>query len=217
MKPIQSICFRDFEAGHIPEIIEEIYRKRAYEPYLQGKKDLVMMDVGSNIGLWSFYAAKYAKIIYALEPSAQHYECLVTMAVSNELHVVAPFKQAISNTNGTAKFYHNQNTTMFSLNSAVDQGEYEEVETITLDKFFEDNKIEHVDFIKVDIEGAEAEVFGGNGFDKVKDRIDTILGEFHVWTNINPDLFASYFKDRGFTFNWVDKTNASLFVAERIR
>lgn len=217
MKPIQGIFYRDLEANFIPEILEEIYKHKVYDPFLNGKKDLVMLDVGANIGLWSQYAYPYAKIIYAVEPSAEHYECLVTMLVSNELHNVAPHKVAISNSSGKSKFYHNDNVTMYSLSEAVSQGEYEEVETVTLDRFFEDNKIEHVDFMKIDIEGAESQVFGGDGFDRVKDKIDIIMGEYHQWTGINPNQFASYFTDRGFKFRWANKTSASLFIAERIK
>lgn len=202
----------------MPEILKEIYRDRVYDKYLEGKKDLTIIDFGANIGLWTFYAYDKAKIIYSVEPAKEHYECLVTMLVTNEMHNCAPIQKAISNKNGKAKFYHNDNTTMYSLSEAVAQrGEYEEVETITLDKFFEENKIEHIDFMKVDIEGAEAQLFGGDGFDKVKDKIDVIMGEFHTWSGVNPAQFANYFKDRGFTFEWINKTEASLFVAERIK
>lgn len=217
MKSIKGIFFRDLEAGFIPEILEEIYKHKVYDPFIKGKKDLVMLDIGANVGLWSYYAYPQAKILYSVEPSEEHYQCLVTMAVSNEFHNLAPIKKAISNTNGKAKFYHNANTTMYSLNEVVSQGEFEEVETITLDSFFSENKIEHVDFMKIDVEGAEADIFGGESFEKVKDKIDVIMGEFHEWTNINPELFRSYFVDRGFKFRWANKTSASLFIAERIK
>lgn len=217
MKPIKGIFYRDLEANFIPEILEEIYKHKVYDHFLKGKKDLTILDIGANIGLWTQYAYPFSKIIYALEPSQEHYECLVTMLVSNEMHNVAPIQQAISNENGKANFYHNANTTMYSLNEAVSQGESEEVRTITLDVLFEENKIEHIDFMKIDIEGAEAQVFGGDGFDKVKDKIDVIMGEYHQWTGINPNQFASYFTDRNFTFRWANKTSASLFIAERIK
>lgn len=217
MKPIKVFAFRDFKQTYMPEILKEIYRDRVYDSSLEGKKDLVIVDVGANIGLWTFYAHDKAKIIYSLEPAEEHFECLVTMMASNEMNNVVPVRKALSNKNGKAKFYHNDNTTMYSLSDKVrSKEEFEEVETITLDKFFKDNKIEHVDFMKIDVEGAESEIFGGEGFDKVKDKIDVIMGEFHAWTALNPDQFASYFRDRGFTFRWVNKTEASLFLAERI-
>lgn len=217
-KPIQGFFFRDFSQTYMPEILKEIYRDKVYAPQLEGKEDLVIVDAGANIGLWTYYAYPYAKIIYALEPAMEHYECLVTMAVTNGLDNVAPIKKALSNENGKAKFYHNENTTMYSLSKKVNtKNEFEEVDTITLDQFFKENKIEHVDFMKIDVEGAESLIFGSEGFDRVKDKIDVIMGEFHTWTDLNPDQFGSYFIDRGFTFNWVNKTEASLFLAERVK
>lgn len=196
-------------------ILKEIYDDRVYDPYLSGK-DLVIADFGANIGLWTYYAYPFAKTVFALEPAQEHFECLVTMAMTNGMTRVVPIQKAISHQNGKAKFYHNDNTTMFSLSDKVNtKNEFEEVETITLDKFFEDNKIEHLDFLKVDIEGAEAEVFGSEGFDKVANKIDVIMGENHLWNGINPSLFASYFTDRGFEFSWVNKTEAAIFVAKR--
>lgn len=218
MKPVKGIFFRDFEANYIPEILEEIYKNKVYEPFLQGKSDLVMLDIGANVGLWSFYAYKYAKKLFCVEPSEEHFQCLALMLVSNEMVNAVPVKQAISNQNGKATFYHNNNTTMFSLNRAVSTGELkesEEVETITLDKFFKDNKIDHVDFMKIDVEGSEALIFGSEGFDKVKDKIDVIVGEFHTWTGLNPEQFRNYFIDRDWSFRWLNKTDATIFCAER--
>jgi len=218
MQPIKGFFFRDFKQTYMPEILKEIYRDQVYESKLAGKKDLVMADFGTNIGLWTFYAYDKASKIYSLEPAKEHFECFVTMLANNDMmDKVVPIQKAISNENGKAKFFHNANTTMYSLNEAVSQGEFEEVETITFDKFFKENKIKYLDFLKVDIEGAEAQLFGDDGFDKVKDKIDIIMGEFHAWTNINPKQFENYFRDRGFTFEWVNKTEATLFLAERIK
>jgi|GEM_PF-1178025 len=215
---MKGIFFRGgMNQNYIPEILKEIYRDKVYEPYLKGKKDLVIIDAGANISLFSQYATPMAKVIYSIEPSQEHFDCILKTKSFNKNSKIFPVKVALSNKNGKAKFYHNANTTMYSLNEAVSQGEFEEVETITLDKFFKENNIEHVDFLKVDIEGAEAKVFGSDAFDKVKDKIDVIMGEYHTWCGINPNQFASYFRDRGFKFNWANKTEASLFIAERIK
>ncbi len=216
MLPIRGFFFRDFANAYIPEILEEIYRRKAYEPIFQGKKDLTIVDLGANIGLWAYYAYPYAKKLYCVEPAEEHFECLALLLVSNEMDRAVPIRKAVANQTGKATFYHNQNTTMFSLKKEVDDGrDSEEVETITLPDLFKENGITHVDVLKVDIEGGEAEVFGGAGFDEVKDMIDVIVGEFHVWTGIKPEQFETYFTDRDFTFTWVNKTDASLFIAER--
>ena len=108
---------------------------------------------------------------------------------------------------------------MYSLNSAVNDGKGEEetVQGVRLDTLFTLYDIDHVDFLKVDIEGAETEVFGGSGFDRVKDKIDVIMGEFHTGSGVNPNQFGNYFRDRGFEFTWLNATEASVFVAERLK
>ncbi len=217
MKPIHGIFFREFSTSYIPEILKELYRDAIYEPYLQGKMDLVMLDVGANIGLFSLYAEKYAKFIYAVEPSLEHIEVIRTMKEFNHLDKVIPVQCAISHKNGFANFYHNENTTMFSLKPEVNgkPDEMEMVVTISLDTFFDKYDIQHVDFMKIDIEGAEAEVFGSEGFDRVKDKIDVIAGEFHTWSGVNPQQFETYFSDRGFEFKWMNTTQATTFIAQR--
>lgn len=219
MKQIQGFFFRDFDNCYLPEILKEMYRDRVYDPYLKGKKDLVIADFGSNIGMFSYYAYDMAKVIYAVEPSKEHFEVLNKMIDFNGLERVKPIKKALSHKNGKTTFYHNQNTTMFSLKAEVNSQpeDAEEVETMDLAKFFEENKIDHLDFMKIDIEGSEAEVFGSDGFSKVAGKIDTIMGEFHTWSNVNPEQFANSIRDNGFTFKWANATEATLFIAERIR
>lgn len=217
MQDINGFFFRDFDNCYLPEILKEIYRDRVYDPYLKGKKDLVMADFGANIGMFSYYAHDMAKVIYAVEPSKQHFEVLTKMIEFNGLERVKPIKKALSNKNGKTTFYHNNNTTMFSLKSEVNSlpSESEEVETIDFEQFFIENDIKHLDFVKIDIEGSEAEVFGSSAFDKVADKIDLIMGEFHTWSGVNPAQFANYLRDAGFSFKWADATEASLFIAER--
>jgi FkbM family methyltransferase len=212
---MKGIFFENFKNSYIPHILKESYIDQAYEPYFRGKKDLTIVDVGANIGLTSFYFYDYAKVVYALEPSEQHMKVLKHMIAFNKMDDrIIPIKKALSHKNGTANFYHNENVTMFSLNSAVNsKDDKEEVETITFDSFFKENNITHVDFLKLDVEGSEHEIIGSEGFDKVADKIDVIMGEHHVWSGRNPEQFRAAFIDRGFDFMWIPN-EAQLFVAK---
>jgi len=214
---MQAFFFNDFKNAYIPEILKEMYRDCVYDPYLKGKKDLVILDLGANIGMFSYYAYDMAKIIYAVEPSKMHFEALSKMIEYNGMKRVKAIKKAVSHKTGQTTFFHNDNVTMFSLKPEVNSRpqDAEIVETISLDKFFEENKIKHLDFLKIDIEGSEAEVFASEGFEKVANKIDVIMGEFHTWSNVNPRQFETYLTDRGFTFKWVNATEATLFICER--
>lgn len=218
MKQIQGIFFRDFSTSYIPEILKELYRDAIYEPFLSGRKDLVMLDLGGNIGLWSFYASQYAKQIYCVEPSQAHQEVIKQMLSFNKIKNVTPVQVAVSHQDGEATFYHNENVTMYSLKQEVNNKpeEAEKVRTVTLKTLFDELKLDHVDFMKMDIEGSESEVFGSQAFAEVAQKIDTCVGEFHTWSGVNPKQFETYFLDNGFSFRWLNATEAQTFVAQRI-
>lgn len=215
---MQGFFFKDFKNAFIPHILKEIYIDKVYESLLPARKDLITLDIGANIGLFSYYASTFSKRVYSVEPSAQHIEEMTQMMTFNGIKNMTVIQKAVSHQNGFADFFHNDNTTMFSLKQEVKGNEdTEKVETTTLKKLFDDFDIKHVDLMKIDIEGSEAEVFGSESFDQVKEKIDLIVGEFHTWSGVNPQLFETYFLDRNFSFDWLNKTEATVFVAKRNR
>lgn len=213
---MQGIFFNDFKNSYIPEILKEIYHDKVYQPFLEDKKDLVIMDVGANIGLFTLYASQFAKKIYSVEPSNDHMTVLNTMVKYNKLDKVTTIKKALSHENGTADFYHSENVTMFSLSNLVDNtGVKETVNTITLDKLFEEQGIEYIDFMKLDVEGAEGKIIGSKGFESVADKIGTIVLEWHTWSGFNPTLLVTTLRDYGFKVEPL-KTDATLFACTRL-
>lgn len=198
-------------------MLQEIYINDVYGPYLRGKKDLTIIDCGGNIGVTSMYFSQFAKQVYTLEPAKTHCETFMKNMNSNDITNVQLIQKALSHKNGTQRFYHSGNQTMYSLNPAVNShNEYEEVITITMDKLFDDLKIEHVHMMKIDTEGAELEILCSEGFAKVSDKIDLIIGEWHSWSTGNVNIMISSLKDKGFDFNWLPGVQASVFVAKRI-
>mgnify|MGYP001581018113 CR=1 FL=1 len=214
---MKAIFFNDIENDHLTEIFKELYKDKVYKPYLEGKKDLTILDIGANQGLTTYYFYQFAKRIYSIEPSKRHVEVLKAMLKFNDMEdKVTVIQKALSHESGTKTFFHNTNTTMFSLKGLVsDKGEKEEVDTITFDILFKENNIDHVDFVKLDIEGSECEVLASEGFEKVASKIDLIVGEYHQWSGVNPGQLASSLRDNGFTFDWLNKTEASIFVSRR--
>lgn len=191
--------------------------KKIYDPLLLGQKDLIIADWGANIGLTSYYFKDYAKQVYAVEPSKQHLETLKMMLDFNEIKNVTLCPYAISNKNGKTKFYHNENVTMFSLSSAVNgERDYEEVETVTVDEFMKRNKLDHLDFLKLDVEGFECEIVASDEFKKWAPKIKIIAGEWHNWAKCDKPQFANMFKDLGYDFRWEKTTRAACFTAVRI-
>jgi FkbM family methyltransferase len=212
---MKGIFFKDFTNSYIPEILQEIYQDKVYQPFLEDKKDLTIMDVGANIGLFTLYASQFAKKIYSVEPAGTHMEVLSTMVRYNNLKNVTTIKKALSHENGTADFYHSENVTMYSLNKLVDNtNEKETVETITIDKLFKDYGIEHIDFMKLDVEGAEGLIVGSKGFKSVAKKIDTVVLEWHSWSGFNPAQLVTTIQDYGYKVKPL-KTDATLYACTR--
>lgn len=214
---MKGIFYKDFSTSYIPNILKEIYLEKLYEPYLQGKEALTIVDCGANIGLTAQYFAPFAKQLYAIEPAKQHIEVLKHMLEFNKIDNVTVVERALYKEDGEMTFYHNTNSTMFSLSQAVENKpeDKEVVKTISLPSLFKEYNIDHVDFMKLDVEGAEQEIIGSSSFDEVASKIDLIIGEHHTWTGRNPQQLRTAFIDRGFTFKWL-QADAQIFVASRI-
>lgn len=201
--------------GHI---MAEIFKERLYDPYFEGKSDLTVLDIGANVGVFTYYAAPFSKRIISVEPAAEHFAALEKMVEFNGLtDKVTPIKAALSHESGTSRLSTvAQNATMNSLTPGLPATGSEEVKTITIEQLLTEQAIDRVDILKLDVEGAEPGIIGGEAFKNVCERIDTIVGEFHSWTNMNPELFANTLRDRGYEFQWL-QAEAAVFVARRMR
>lgn len=206
---------------HVGEQLAEIYKDRVYEPYLRGKRDLTILDVGA-MGYTSYYFADFAKVVYAFEPNQESYDTLVEMLEFNKNKGwqgnVIPLKMGISNTDGEATLYHtpgNKTMTSFNPSQGFSDGSTEVVKTTRLDTFLKENNIEHVDFMKLDVEGTEDEILCGEGFQLAAPKIDMIIAEFHVWTKRNLNQVKDAMRQAGYTIEQIPN-DASLWVAKRI-
>jgi len=183
-KNLGAIFYPDnvpFESLYLPYIWKEIYFEGIYTDAFNQKKDMVVVDVGANCGLVTKFMREYAKKVYAIEPSPEHFEALKENKEYNKWDNVEIFNVAIADKEG--KMTLSQNAANRTCNSLVlNYGSGVEVNTVPMDKFFEDNKIEEVDFMKFDVEGAEDMILRSEGFKKVAPKIKQIEVEFHFPT-----------------------------------
>jgi len=141
------------------------------QPQVRLSRDLVrpgdvVLDVGANIGLWAMGAAQRAGgsgSVHAFEPAAENYERLRAHVDLNVLRNVRCDRRGISDNSGSALIYgaSNGNSGMASLVCHPGVDRPEPVELTTLDDYRAEQVIERVNFLKVDVEGAELQVFRG--------------------------------------------------------
>lgn len=196
--------------------LSEIYKDRVYAPFVEGKNDLVILDVGANIGMTTYYFSQFSKQVYSVEPSLEHFDVLTRMIVFNKLKNVTAINKAIHIKNGELPLWHNQNKTMFSLHQAVADPNLKEeiVKTITLQGIMDEYKIENVDLMKLDVEGSETEILSHSSFKAVAPRIKTIILERHSWSGRHENQLVDALKDAGYRVGTIP-TSADIVLAER--
>lgn len=185
----------------------------------------VVVDIGANIGYYTLIAAKIVGNegkVYAFEPESDNYELLVKNIEINGYTNITPIKKALSNRKGNLKLFLNKTNlgghSISDDNVPIRKGGVIEVETITLDDYFEKSINENrVDFIKMDTEGAEGLIIEGSK-NILKNNNLKILMEFWLYglKNIGTDPLEllSTLQDYGFKIKLLDETNRTLKIVE---
>jgi FkbM family methyltransferase len=126
---------------------------------------MICMDIGSNLGEMALHMARrvgVAGCVYAFEPVSAVFARLQEHTQRNKLDaIVKPCRLALSNANGSLEIAcADSRADNQGLGSIVNRDNAavalrESVETQTLDSFAARHNITRIDFMKVDIQGAE--------------------------------------------------------------
>lgn len=166
-KPDDYLLSFVYEAGDLVlPVIYGDYSRIDEGPYEQENTKLksgdVVLDCGSNIGLFANVAVQKGCKVYAFEPMPDAIAYLEEIKeIYGEQIEICPY--ALADKTGKATF-HVQNfdllgASMLENNNIIDK-DYE-VDVTTIDAFVESRNIERVDYIKADIEGSERDMLKG--------------------------------------------------------
>lgn len=192
-----------FDNLFIPYIYKEIYLENVYLDVVNQQKEMVIVDVGANIGITVQYFKDFAKKVYAIEPSSEHFAALKRNKDFNNWNNVVLTNAALADKDGEMRLSHlASNRTCHSLtNNYGADGEW--VKTLSIDTYFKENGIDHVDFMKFDPEGSEDMILRSEGFKKVAPMIKSIECEFHypTWPKL-----VEYMQELGYTARRYDSS-----------
>jgi FkbM family methyltransferase len=142
----------------------------------------VVVDLGANVGFFTNYASQKCKKVISIEGGDALFSCLV--------------KNTYENNN-----IEYLNANIISENSSVNESWATPTKiNVTISNIFDFYKLDYIDFLKVDIEGGEYDVF--RDIDKnILSKIKKIAIEVHD-SNRNKELINNINKNRFFYFNW---------------
>lgn len=165
------------------------------------KKGMTVVDLGANVGYYTLMASYLVGnegMVYAIEPLPANYSSLSQNVKMNDLKNVETHQMAISNKDGMASFFlgaaDNLGTLMDHTEYVGKTSEKIDVLTTTLDQFLASRG--QIDFLRMDIEGSECEVFDGMGKTFKQQVPPRILFEVHPVGPTDPDpRFTSHFQN----------------------
>lgn len=184
------------------------------------KSNTILIDIGANIGYYTLIAAEKIKEgrIYSFEPVLYNYHLLNKNINVNNYDNIKTFQKAVSDKNGESRIFldrTNLGNHSMTKNNVVDESNFIEIETITLDSFFNDleNLSEEDILIKMDTQGAEGLIIEGAQNVLLKDNVK-ILMEFWPKGLMNmgtdPLELLNKLQNYGFKIRLLDETNKSL-------
>jgi FkbM family methyltransferase len=207
--PINTSIGRELYNGGF-EISEVEFLRQSIKP------GNVLLDIGANGGLFTVIAAKIIGDkghVYACEPGIRELRILRNNIAVNNLNNVTVIDSAIGDKETQTQFAIAYDGALNSLaQTSHPSQEIESWETVnmtTVDALIAKHKIEKVDFLKIDVEGAENLVF--KGAKKLLSSAHNLTILFEA-SELNSHSFGYSVKDliaqvlaEGFTVKYINK------------
>jgi FkbM family methyltransferase len=172
-------------------IFYEIFSLKNYEyDDIRIEKGDIVLDIGANIGIFSIYASiNGASNIYSVEASPIIYKYLCEN--TKTFHNIKPINYGISDKTCKAEFFlHNEVTGASTLypdfNSHLDKY-VEKISLIDINEFLSKYNITKIDFLKVDTEGSEFDIFKSLDENFLSNNVKKVFLEYHTNNNDNKD------------------------------
>lgn len=198
-----------WESDCISKLEPELCRKTI-------KNGMTVLDVGANIG---FYTMLFAKLVgkegkvFAFEPDPNNFRLLKKNIETNKYTNVICINKAVSNQTAAGTLYiseeHHGDHRIFDPDdkrTAID------IKTVSIDDFISEDTA--VDFIKMDIQGAESSALEGMEKTLKKSQHISIISEFCPSmlkkAKTDPMALLIKIKELGFNIKYLDEDKNSI-------
>ena len=202
----KNILLRDSTSDN--EVFEYVFLEKYHRPNFSISKKPVILDLGANVGFAALdLKQKYPNSkIYCYELCSSNFQILVNNI--SKFKDILPFNNAVWIRNELVNFDNSLASDALHIDNSISTGS--KVLGITMDQIFAHNNLIFVDYVKMDIEGAEFEIFNSD-LEWLK-KIHSIKVEIH-----NKEHFDFIFsKLLSCNFNvWKDTKHWSTICAVR--
>lgn len=176
---------------NISHVIEYLFSNtcnetRLIKDYFKNR-EIIFVDVGANLGFYFNYINKNVKLkkSFLIEPSKNNYEYLKKNLSTKKIVISNIAFSNITknrmfyeyNISSVSSFYKMKNTNFYKINSKY------KVKTISLDMYCKKNKIQKIDFLKIDAEYEDFNILKGSRSLLKAKKIDLIKIELNFYKN----------------------------------
>lgn len=189
-------------------IFLEIFHFNPYEQVFRVKKDDVVIDVGAHVGFFTIKARQAVGkngLVVAIEPEPNNVTFLSENVKACGFKNVIILKKAAGAHKGKAKLYLHGSGWGVSHSLLYVGPQFLPVNVDTLDNIAAELRLKRVDFIKIDVEGAELDVLRGAERILSMPNVKLAIAAYHVVPGKGPEFqsILSYLKSKGMK-TWTD-------------
>ena len=200
------------------EVVHYVLQDQYHLPPALAKISLnpVILDLGSNIGLTIVHMKHIyptAKII-GYEMNTENY--LIAKRNTKFYDDVILVNTAVWIEDNTVKYRNTANYDSFAIQNGIpkkDADELIEVPSLKLASIIKNHNLTHIDYLKMDIEGAEKAILESEDLSWM-DKVGAMNIEMHLDPNNDLNEFIAIIENRGFTV-WKDSKHWSSIFAVR--
>lgn len=172
--------YEDLEKQTITDLAQVNTDTDGYERFFKVEEGDVILDIGAHVGMFSRRHLNKAKHIYAVEPDPMFLKQLEKVDKYNfsviPVGVAAEDGTSLIQSDGSAH--------------TIGEGDTE-IATMSFSNLVA--VMGQIDFLKIDCEGAEYDIFTEDNIQWIKDNVKKIAGEFHIHTDKHKELLPFIF------------------------
>ena len=179
------------------------------------RKGEIVVDVGAQVGRYSIITSKLVQKegkVIAIEPEPLNFKLLEANIKLHKAENIIPINCALTDTEGYTKLWLGKTPGWHSCARVTNSkanftGDFVNVRCMSLDSLLRELGIQQIDWLKIDVEGAELMVLSGGLFALKNSKNLKIIIE--VTRNISATL--GFLKMAGYTYEFLTETEMLAF------